>query len=231
MLISNTTQSNSRNSVTRTILTGSNSIIYSLHKYKRSSLKNKNRNQNEDEFVQTKFTQLRRKSCCCNECGQLSNFQFKQLNNNASIRQNNIYIKTTSICQSVKLINTSRRPSVLFQRHHSRMNTYGETQLSQVYNLTPTRLSPIKPKQGAQTKLKYYLQNKTIQQTKRNRQFQLNLITVHQSHKDQEQQLTNKVLAKSPLTQRKSKPDVRPYLSHLKLKPICIKNQITHFEI
>ncbi|CAD8083005.1 unnamed protein product [Paramecium primaurelia] len=231
MLISNTTQSKSRNSVTHTILTGSNSIIYSLHKYKRSSLKNKNCNKNEDDFVQTKLTQLRRKSCCCNECGQLSNFQFKQLNNNASIRQNNIYMNTTSICQSVKLINSSHRQSVLFQRHHSRMNTYGETQLSQVYNLTPTRLSPIKSKQDSQNKLRYYLQNKTIQQTKRNRQFQLNLITVHQCHKDQEQQLINKVVVKSPLTQRKSKPDVRPYLSHLKLKPICTKNQVTHFEI
>lgn len=51
MLISNTTQSNSRNSVTQTILTGSNSIIYSIHKFKRSSLKNKNCNKNEDDFL------------------------------------------------------------------------------------------------------------------------------------------------------------------------------------
>lgn len=51
MIISNTTQSNSRNSAIHTILTGSNSIIYSLHKYKRGSLKNKNCIKNEDEFV------------------------------------------------------------------------------------------------------------------------------------------------------------------------------------
>ncbi|CAD8117236.1 unnamed protein product [Paramecium sonneborni] len=231
MQITNTTQSSSRYSFNHIVLTGSNSILYSLNKFKRSSLKNKYCKQNEDYFPSSTLAQLRRKSCCCSECGQLSNFQFKQLNNNASIRQNNLYLKSTSICQSVKLINQSTRASVIFQRHHSRMNTYGETQLSQVYNLTPTRISPIKQKQGSQNKLRFYLQNKTLQQVKRNRQFQLNLITVHQCNKDQEQQITNKLIVKSPLTQRKSKPDVRPYLSHLKLKPICIKNQVTHFEI
>ncbi|CAD8113350.1 unnamed protein product [Paramecium sonneborni] len=230
MLIS-TSQSSFRNSFNPICLTGSTSSLYSHNKEKRSSLRIKNCKQNEDDFPLATLTQIRRKSCYCSECGQLSNFQFKQLNNNTSIRQNNLYLKSTQICQSVKLINQSRRGSVIFQRHHSRMNTYGEPQLSQVYNLSPTRLSPIKPKQSSQNKLGQYLQNKTLQQPKRNRQLQLNLVTVHQLNKDQEQQLTNKLIVKSPLTQRKSKPDVRPYLSHLKLKPIFIKNQVSHIEI
>ncbi|CAD8112592.1 unnamed protein product [Paramecium sonneborni] len=228
MIISNVTQNISR--VSDKILTETNSIIYSLNKLKRSSLKNRNYKQNREDLINTNETQLRRKSCYCSECGQLSQFQYKHLNSNVSKKKQKTFSKNPLMSQSMKIIPASSRQSILIQRQQFRMNTCREIQLFQVYNISPARLTPMKENAIYMNKNKELYYNELLEQVKRKNQLYLHQLSLPQTKKEQEP-LMNKKNIQTPLTNRKQKPDIRPYFSHLKLKPINQKFQTSHFEI
>ncbi|CAD8202797.1 unnamed protein product [Paramecium octaurelia] len=227
MIISNVTQSISR--VSDKMLTETNSIVYSLNKSKRSSLKHRNYKLNQEDLINTNETQLRRKSCYCSECGQLSQFQYKHQNNNVQLRRIITFQKHQMMSKSMKIIPASNRSSILIQRHQFRTNTCKEIQLSQVYNISP-RLTPMKENAIVLNKNKEFLYSELLEQMKKKSRLNFHQLSVPQTKKEQEPQVIKKHTQTSS-THRKQKPDIRPYFSHLKLKPINQKFQTSHFEI
>ncbi|CAD8174647.1 unnamed protein product [Paramecium pentaurelia] len=228
MIISNMTQNISR--VSDKTFTETNLIVYSLNKFKRSSLTNRNIQLNKEDLIQSDETQLRRKSCYCSECGQLSQFQYRHLNNNVSIKKIKIFSKNSMMSKSMKIIPTSNRQSILIQRHQFRMNTCREIQLSHVYNKSPARLTPMKENTITINKIKEQYYNELLEQVKKKNRLNFHQLSLPQTKRDQEP-LQNKKNIQTPQTHRKQKPDIRPYFSHLKLKPINQKFQTSHFEI
>ncbi|CAD8166566.1 unnamed protein product [Paramecium pentaurelia] len=229
MIISNMIQNISR--VSDKMQTETNSIIYSLNKFKRSSLKNRNYKQYQEDFINTNEIQLRRKSCYCSECGQLSQFQYKHINNYVQIKKCITLQKNQMMSKSMKIIPTSNRSSILIQRHQFRMNTCREIQQSHIYNISPARLTSMKENAIVNiNKNKEYYYNELLEQIKKKNRLHFRQLSVPQTKKEQEPQLIKKHTQTSSI-HRKQKPDIRPYFSHLKLKPINQKFQTSHFEI
>ncbi|CAD8194723.1 unnamed protein product [Paramecium octaurelia] len=153
---------------------------------------------------------LRRKSCCCNECGQLGTFEYKCMNiKGPKPYRRSIFIRRTSNQQ----VQSAQPKSVQRNRQQlKKINTYDESRLNQLTeaNKTPFTMRVI---QGSMTKLHSYFHKQQQQQIK---VYQLNQLTPGCSPKH--------------LKSQKSLPQLYSYLNYRKLdcqllKPLKLDQQ------
>ncbi|CAD8169538.1 unnamed protein product [Paramecium pentaurelia] len=153
---------------------------------------------------------LRRKSCCCNECGQLGTFEYKCMNIKGPKPFRRSILTRRASNQQVQ----SAQPKS-FQRNRQqlkKMKTYDESKLNSLAesNKIPLTMRMI---QGSMTKLHSYFHTQQQQQIK---VYQLNQFTPSCSPKH--------------LKSQKSLPQIQSYLSYRKLdsqllKPLKLNQQ------
>ncbi|CAD8083003.1 unnamed protein product [Paramecium primaurelia] len=174
--------------------------------------RSKSRSQLKTNIIHQKTIKqyLRRKSCCCNECGQLGTFEYKCMNIKGPKPYRRSLLTRRASNQQVQ----SAQPKS-FQRNRQqlkKMKTYDESKLN---SFTESNKIPLTMRviQGSMTKLHSYFHKQQQQQIK---VYQLNQFTPSCSPKH--------------LKSQKSQPQIQSYLSYRKLdsqllKPLKLNQQ------